>query len=131
MTRKQGRARLTNDPMKARAPGHTAQSKRLRDLFEAFTARIGADDVIGRSAALRCAELTAATEGLRRQIMDDDLSDADDVKLTIQAKLAEQLIRLENLADRAERRLANLVEARPAGPTLADVIREDRQEQHK
>ena len=105
--KRRNRARLTNNPMKARAPGHTAQSKRLRDLFEAFAARIDPDDVVGRAAALRCAELTAATESLRRQIMDVP-ADADDAKLGSQAKLAEQLTRLENLLDRAERRLARI-----------------------
>ena len=102
------RSRLTSNPMAVRANGNSIKGRRLRDLFAAFAAKIDPDDVVGRAAALRAAELTAACEALRCQIMTVDLSQADDAKLVSQAKLAEQLTRLENSLDRAERRLAKL-----------------------
>jgi hypothetical protein len=102
-----GRARLTNDPMRVRAKGSTARGKRLRDLYAAYAGKIGTDDVIGRSAALRCAELVSAGEELRRQLMEG--CETQDQA----AKIAEQLTRLENLTDRAERRLARIAADAP------------------
>jgi hypothetical protein len=104
------RSATTTDPISARHKATTSRGLRVKDLFRAFMARLDASDVIAQAGALRCAELTVACEDLRQQIMDADLASADEVKLVCQAKLAEQLIRLENLADRAERRLANLVD---------------------
>jgi hypothetical protein len=88
--------------MAVRAKGNTARGKRLRDLFAAYAAKIDPGDVVGQAAALRCAELVAAGEDLRRQLMEG--CDSQDQA----AKVAEQLTRLENLTDRAERRLARI-----------------------
>jgi hypothetical protein len=129
---KRGRSRTTNRPTAIRKPGSDrSRHRRERDLFVAFASKLDPADIVGAAVALRCAELTAATETLRRQIMDADLSQADDAKLAVQAKLAEQLIRLENLLDRCERRLARLTEGKSDGPSLADIIREDQQQERQ
>jgi hypothetical protein len=119
-TKPSRRSRLTSNPMAVRANGNTTKGRRLRDLFEAFAAKLDRGDVIGRAAALRAAELLAASESLRAQIVDFDLSRTDQAKLaeqlTAQAKLVEQLIRLEGCADRASRRLASIDDAKPKRP---------------
>ena len=112
------RSAITTDPIRARHKATTSRGLRVKDLFRAFMARLDASDVIAQ--ALRCAELTVASEDLRQQIMDADLSLADDAKLTSQAKLAEQLIRLENLLDRCERRLARLAGEAPEVDEVAE-----------
>jgi hypothetical protein len=81
----------------------------VRDLFRAFMARLDADDVVAQAAALRAAELTVTAEDIRGRITDGDFN------------LAEQLVRVENMVERATRAVAKLAEAKPAGPSLADV----------
>jgi hypothetical protein len=91
------RSRTTTHPLVARTDGHTKQGKRIRDLYQAFMNRIGdPTDPIAQSAALTAAELTFAAEACRASV----LADAGD------AALADSLVRLTNLADRAERRLS-------------------------
>jgi hypothetical protein len=91
------RSRTTTHPLVARTDGHTKQGKRIRDLYRAFMNRIGdPTDPIAQSAALTAAELTFAAEACRAKV----LADAGD------AALADSLVRLTNLADRAERRLS-------------------------
>jgi hypothetical protein len=91
------RSRTTRHPLVARTDGHTKQGKRIRDLYRAYMTRIGnPDDPIAQSAALTAAELTFAAEACRAKV----LADAGD------AALADALVRITNLADRAERRLS-------------------------
>jgi hypothetical protein len=118
------RARLTSNPMVVRATGHSGRSKRLRDLFAAFAAGID-PQVVGRAAALRAAELVAMAEDIRESIRAADLTDASPDLLKQLGSLADQLVRIENLADRAERRLRQLTQDAPQGPTLSDYLVEE------
>jgi hypothetical protein len=115
------RARLTSNPMLVRATGHSGRSKRLRDLFEAFAAKLKPDDVIGRAAALRAAELVAMAEDIRETIRAVDLTKANADLLKHLASLVEEAVRIENLSDRASRHLRQLTQDAPQGPSLADV----------
>lgn len=101
------RGRLTGNPMLTRANGNSARGKRLRDLYAAFEGKLtDPNDVVGRAAALRAAELTATAEDIRESIRAVDLKDANADTIKQLATLADQLVRIENLADRAERRVA-------------------------
>ena len=86
------RAATTNDPMRARTNGRTSAGRRVRDLFTAYLAAMGRIDDIARAQALAAAELTAAAENARTKL----LAGQGDI---------EQIVRLENLANRAVRRL--------------------------
>ena len=87
------RAALTNDPLRKRADGRTPQGRRIRDLYRAYSHAMGKPSDPGTQAAiLAAAELVVAAECARAKV----LGDGGDV---------EQLIRLENLAARATRRL--------------------------
>jgi hypothetical protein len=110
-----GRARLTNDPMRVRAKGNTAKGKRLRDLYAAFSAKLGPDDVVGQASALRCAELVATGEDLRAQLR------AGGLKAAEQAALLAELVRVENLSDRSERRLRQIEHGEKRPYTVQDV----------
>jgi hypothetical protein len=103
------RSRTTSDPIRARHKATTSRGLRVRDLFRAFMARLDADDVVAQAAALRAAELTVTAEDIRGRITDGNFD------------LAEQLVRVENMVERATRAVAKLAEAKPAGPSLADV----------
>jgi hypothetical protein len=119
------RARLTSNPMRVRATGHSGRSKRLRDLFAAFAGKLDPQDVVGRAAALRAAELVAMAEDIRESIRAADLTNASPDLLKQLGSLADQLVRIENLADRAERRLRQLTQDAPQGPTLSDYLVEE------
>lgn len=98
------RAKVTNNPM-VRTNGNTAEGKRTRDLFHAFMAETGKPDSdVFRAAALAAAELTVAAESMRSKV----LAGAGDV---------EQLVRIENLASRAVRRLG----IKPGAPKAEHV----------
>jgi hypothetical protein len=86
------RAATTNDPMRARTNGRTSAGRRVRDLFTAYLVATGRTDDIARAQALAAAELTAAAENARTKLLAGD----GDI---------EQIVRLENLANRAVRRL--------------------------
>jgi hypothetical protein len=103
------RSRTTSDPIRARHKATTSRGLRVRDLFRAFMAKLDPDDLIAQSSALRAAELTVTAEDIRGRITDGDFN------------LAEQLVRVENMVERATRAVAKLAEAKPAGPSLADV----------
>jgi hypothetical protein len=81
--------------------------------------------VVGRAAALRAAELTATAEDIRESIRAADLNKASPELLKQLGSLADQLVRIENLADRAERRLRQLTQSAAKGPTLSDYLREE------
>jgi hypothetical protein len=75
-----------------------------------FMAKLDPDDPIAAAAALRAAELTATAEDIRERITAGDF------------ELAEQLVRVENLVDRAIRGLARIDDAKPKRPYgLADI----------
>jgi hypothetical protein len=119
------RSRITNDPLRTRAPGRSARSRRLRDLYTGFAAKIGPDDIVGRAAALRAAELTATAEDIRQGIRAIDVSKASPELLKQLRDLANELVRIENLTDRAERRLRQAAQTTSKGPTLSDYLREE------
>jgi hypothetical protein len=119
------RARLTSNPMAVRANGNSAKGRRLRDLFVAFAAKLDPDDVIGRAAALRAAELVAMAEDIRETIRAVDLTKANADLLKHLASLADELVRIENLSDRAARHLRQLAQDAPQGPTLSDYLVEE------
>lgn len=108
------RARATNDPMK-RHRGKTAEARRIRDLFLGYMAALGnPQSAIVQAKAAKAAELMVAAENLRARLINGD-GDAN------------QLVRLENLADRAVRSLglpeANAVPAHvPLRERLASEI---------
>jgi hypothetical protein len=98
--------------MAVRANGNTAQGRRVGDLYRAFIARIGdPDDLVAQSDCLACAELTAACEACRAQVLAGEAADAD---------AADRLVRLENLARRAEAKLSRF--GAPPRKTLAEHI---------
>jgi hypothetical protein len=80
-------------------------------------AKLDANDVVAQAAALRAAEMTVAAETLRSRIMSFDPSGIAEDKLTEVAKLTEQLVRLDSAADRATRRLAELLKNQASDPT--------------
>jgi hypothetical protein len=113
------RAALTNDPLRKRVDGRTPRGRRIRDLFRAYSTAMGAPSDPGTQAAiLAAAELVVAAECARAKV----LADGDDV---------EQLIRLENLAARATRRLGvkPTSEARP--PSLTEHLARRAEERTK
>jgi hypothetical protein len=118
MTAKKRQARLTNDPMAIRANCNTVRGRRLRDLFAAFAVKLDPKDVIGHAAALRAAELTTLAEDIRESICAADLK-------SLNPDLLKQLGLIENLVDRAERRLGLLAANGPKAPTLSDWLVEE------
>jgi hypothetical protein len=85
------RSRTTNDPLR-RADGRTSAGRRIRDLYRAYLACLPTANDATKAAVLAAAELVAAAETARTQL----LAGTADI---------EQLVRLENLANRAVRRL--------------------------
>jgi hypothetical protein len=113
------RAALTNDPLRARADGRTPQGRRIRDLFRAYSSAMGSpSDPATQAAILAAAELVVAAERARAKVLDD----GGDV---------EQLIRLENLAARATRRLGVKPNCESRPPSLAEHLARKVQERTK
>jgi hypothetical protein len=108
------RSRLTNDPLRiAGVDARSAQGRRLRDLIEQITKDLGGPEGLS-SAQLsdirRAAELSAIAEQARA------------ARLQGGGDLAE-LISLENMADRAMRRLRlRTVNPRNATPSLSEYL---------
>jgi hypothetical protein len=97
------RSRTTNDPS-SRFDLNSAEGRRARDLYEGYVALMGnPSDTIALSNALAAAELKARAE-LSRKSPDVD---------------PDVLVRLENLAHRAERKLG----IKPAAATPAPSLR--------
>jgi hypothetical protein len=90
----------------------TARGRRVADLYIAFMEALGdpASTLI-QANVIAAAELRVACEDARKRMFDSGSADAD------------QLVRLENLAHRAERKLGLERRARqPAVPTLAEYL---------
>jgi hypothetical protein len=86
------RAAVTNNPL-ARADGRTPQGRRIRDLYRAWQAAMGRPaDATVQATILAAAELMVAAESARAAL----LAGTGDV---------DQVVRLENLAGRAVRKL--------------------------
>jgi hypothetical protein len=109
-------SRTTNHPTAPREANRSAHSRRrrVRDLFAGFMAKLPAGDVLAEAAALRASELVAAAEDMRAKLVAGDLTDA----------AADAVVRLENLAHRAELRLAKFV---PAPKTYVEEWNEARE----
>jgi hypothetical protein len=109
-------SRTTNRPTAPREPNRSAHSRRrrIRDLFAGYMTKLPAGDVLAEGAALRAAELVAAAEDMRARLVAGDLTDA----------AADAVVRLENLAHRAELRLAKFV---PAPKTYVEEWNEARE----
>jgi hypothetical protein len=105
------RSRTTNDPL-SRNSQATAAGRRVADLFRSFLRAMADRGCIAQADALRAAELTVAAEDARARL----LAGAGD---------ADELVRIENLAARAVRKLG-LDQQRAAKPkkTLADHLRQ-------
>lgn len=105
-------ARTTNNPLR-RINRHTPQGRRVADLFRGYWHHMGRPtDAIVQANALAAAELKVAAEDARAALLagtgDGDL-----------------VVRLENLAHRAERKLGIKVTgkaAKPLAETLAEIF---------
>jgi hypothetical protein len=109
-------SRTTNHPTAPREAHRSAHSRRrrVRDLFAGFMLKLPAGDVLAEAAALRASELVCAAEDMRARLVAGDLTDA----------AADAVVRLENLAHRAELRLAKFV---PAPKTYVEEWNEARE----
>jgi hypothetical protein len=95
------RAHVTNDPIRARCNRRTAEGRRRADLFRAYMAALGnPPDALSQTNALCAAELKQAAEDAR-------------ARLLAGAGNANEVVRLENLASRAERKLGLKAGAKP------------------
>jgi hypothetical protein len=103
-------SKTTNRPLKGRVDRNTAKGRRVADLFHAYLNALGSPtDAIVQSNALTAAELKVAAEEARKALLDGNGD-------------AEQLVRLENLAHRAERRLGIKAAIKPSS-TIENIRR--------
>jgi hypothetical protein len=103
-------SRTTNRPLKGRVNRRTAKGRRIADVYHAYLAALGnPTDAIMQANVLTAAELKVAAEEARKRLLDGN-GDAD------------ALVRLENLAHRAEGKLGIKPKPREAGPTLAQYL---------
>jgi hypothetical protein len=104
------RAALTNNPLRVRADGRTPQGRRIRDLFRAWHAAMGCPgDATVQATILAAAELMVAAEAARAAL----LAGTGDI---------DQVVRLENLASRAVRKLGAKSGPVAKPQTLADHL---------
>jgi hypothetical protein len=88
------RSATTNNPLKGRRLGQSPAARRIRDLFGALMTRLGnPTDAVVIADVLALAELKTSAETARSRLLSGVDNDPD------------QLVRLENLVRRAERRL--------------------------
>jgi hypothetical protein len=105
------RSKTTNRPLHGRGNRHTAQGRRVADLFDAYLAAMGnPSDDLSKANALAAAELKTAAEAARAGLLAGTITDPD------------QVIRLEGASDRAVRRLGIRRNAEPDGPSLQSVF---------
>jgi hypothetical protein len=103
------RSAITNDPVASRTR-NTARGRRVADLFRGYMAALGSpEDVVTQASILAAAELKVAAEDARKRTL-DGAGDAD------------ALVRIENLAHRAERKLGIKPANKPSGPSLAEHL---------
>jgi hypothetical protein len=103
------RSRLTNNPHAGRTSRNTARGRRIADLTRSFLRAMGEPtDAVLQAGALAAAELLVASEEARAQL----LAGAGDV---------DQVVRLQNLAERAARKLG-IKPAGKAAPSLAEHL---------
>ena len=86
------RSATSNDLLRARANGRTSAGRRVRDLYRAYLTGLSNPDDAVKAQVIAAAELMVAAENARAEL----LAGRGDV---------EQIVRLENLANRAGRRL--------------------------
>jgi hypothetical protein len=101
------RSATTNKPLR-RANGNTAAGRRIRDLYRAFIAGVSNPDDACRAQVLAAAELQVLAENARAEL----LAGQGDI---------EQIVRLENLANRAVKRLGIKRTEAPA-PTIRERL---------
>jgi hypothetical protein len=103
------RSRTTNNPLAVRASHRTAQGRRIRDLYQSYLRAMGNPTEAHLQAdALTAAELRVAAENERAKVLAGHGS-------------ADDLVRVENLADRAVRKLG--LKPGQAAPRLSYVER--------
>jgi hypothetical protein len=88
-------------PLRGRVNGRTPRGRRIRRLFAGYMKGLDPGDVVSQSSALAAAELAATSEDVRSRVMAGEL------------ELSDTLVRVSNLLDRAERRLATLAGREP------------------
>lgn len=104
------RAAVTNNPLR-RASGNTAAGRRVRDLYRAYLEAMGNPaDAVAQADALAAAELKVAAEEARGRLLSGETADVD------------QVVRIENLAHRASRKLGIRPGGAPAATTLAEHL---------
>jgi hypothetical protein len=109
------RAKSTNDPLHSH-DGNTSRGRRIRDLYEAYLEAMGnPTDPLPQANAIAAAELKTAAEECRAAML---AGTGDSGQL-------EQLIRLENLAGRAERKLG-IKHRSGTKPTLSEHLTRNR-----
>jgi hypothetical protein len=97
------RSGTTTKPVRIRANQNTKRGRRLADLFHALMDRVGNPiDVMIQADVLRAVELRVAAEDLRAKVLAGQPCEPD------------ALVRLENLASRAERRLGKAPNKTPS-----------------
>lgn len=102
------RAKTSNNPL-SRINGNTRRGRRFSDLLRSYLRAMGSPVEANRQAdAIAAAELKCAAEDLRARLLAGPNAGLADL---------EQIIRLENAADRAVRKLG----LRPAGKAAAPV----------
>lgn len=85
------RSSTTNQPLRGRANGNTAQGRRARDLYLGFLKTMpDPGDVIAQARCLDAAELVVAYEQVRLQHF---RGEADDERLKAFANLADRAVR--------------------------------------
>ncbi len=105
------RAKTSNNPL-SRINGNTRRGRRFSDLLRSYLRAMGNPIEANRQAdAIAAAELKCAAEDLRARLLAGNAGVAE----------VEQIIRLENAADRAVRKLGKLGAA-SAGSTLAEHL---------
>jgi hypothetical protein len=103
------RSKTSNNPLK-RFNGNTRRGRRFSDLLRSYLRAMGNPVEANRQAdALAAAELKCAAEDLRARLLAGPTVALGDL---------EQIVRLENLADRAVRKLG----LRPAGKSAAPAV---------
>jgi len=91
--------------MRARHDGNTSRGMRVRDIYRGLLERVG-----GEADVLAAAELKVACEDLRGKMLAGEAVDSN------------HLVRMQNLCDRAERRLVRFERAKSKRPYgLADI----------